>query len=661
MKKKMVIMKLQGTKFIFISFGGYAEKFVSFMVVRGCGPDDCSIKPHIMKRLIHLTILLSAGMLASYLSSAQQASCPAWGPYIEGQNMGVAGNSEVMYSEVMADNGCVQPTTYYSTLNFNLGPRGGYGGIQYSAADHRNNIFSLWDIQDTTVPQCYAEYAVPGMNISGFGGEGTGLHSDYLMNWTPGVWYATVIRRWSLGDGRTRIGFFMYDFGAGKWTHYITMVTPENNAYLQGNKVGGFLENWNSAASMATRCGYYRNFWIMNADNVWSKPTVYVASAGTGSWGAEAAFNNTAVKVTSCGTTPGPTGNPQFTLSQPGTKPAIAVTADVLGLGATYSNNSVIVSWTTDATKSPQLSYTISVYDNGNLTGTPVATRTVIRPEKRADTVALSSTLPSGTYYVAIQVNDIFNQQSVLRSASFTRTSGGTTWYKIRNVYSNKYLGIENSSTANLAYIVQYANSTSNNLQWKLNSVNNATVLINRNSSKAIDIANSDQTSGVNPIQYTENDYVNQQWNLVPAGSNTYLIQSNLSNHYVLDDPGSSTADGARMIIYAANGSTGSANQQWVLEPVSGGGLAAGTTTAKEVEGTAKGFRLSPNPANETLQVTGLGSQHGAVLLIIRDAAGRAVRKIRTGNASISISLAGLQKGTYSIEQNGVAKQFVKQ
>lgn len=221
---------------------------------------------------------------------------------------------------------------------------------------------------------------------------------------------------------------------------------------------------------------------------------------------------------------------------------------------------------------------------------------------------------------------------------------------------SNKYLGIENSSTANLAYVVQYSKNTTDNLQWKLNTANNATVLVNRNSNKVIDIANSDQSSGVNPIQYMENDNVNQQWGLVSVGGNAYLIQSNLSNHYVLDDPDSSTAEGARMIIYAANGSTGSANQQWVLEPVSGGSPGARLATAKGTEG----FRLSPNPAGETLQVTGINNQHGAALLIIRDATGRAIRKIRTGNASITISLKGLQKGTYSIEQNGVAKQFVK-
>jgi len=611
-----------------------------------------------MKQII-LTVLLLAGLFPYYSSNAQTASCPSWGPYVEGLNMGTAGNGELMYSEVMTDAACMQYDTYWSTLNFSLGPRGGYGGIQNKQGDIRNNIFSIWDVQDTTVPQCTAEYAIPGMNVGGFGGEGTGLHSDYVMNWTPGVWYATVTRRWSVGDGKTRIAFFMYDYGTQKWTHYITIVTPENNAYLQGNKVGGFLENWNSAASKATRCGYYRNFWIMNAGNVWSKPSIYQASAGTGSWGAEAAFNNTAVKLISCGTTPGPTSSPQFTLNQTGTKPATVTTPEVLTLGAVYSNNSVTVNWTMDQSKSPQLSYTINVYDNSSLTGTPVATKTVIRPEKRSETVALSSTLPAGTYYVTIQVTDIFNQPAAVTSTSFTKTSG-SAWYKIKNVYSNKYLAIENSSTANLAYLVQYSSNTSNNLQWKINAVNNALVLVNRNSNKAIDLANSNQNSGVNPIQYTENDGLNQQWNLVPAGNNTWLIQSNMSNHYVLDDPAGSTAEGTKMIIYAANGSTGSANQQWVLEPVSTTARMETKTNATPEPLEETSLRLFPNPAGESLRVTGINTHQGAVMLTMRDEAGRTIRKIKTSNASVTISLKGLAKGIYSIEQHGIVKQFSK-
>ena len=94
-----------------------------------------------MKQII-LTVLLLAGLLPYFSSNAQTASCPSWGPYVEGLNMGTAGNGELMYSEVLTDGACMQYDTYWSTLNFSLGPRGGYGGIQNKQGDIRNNIFS---------------------------------------------------------------------------------------------------------------------------------------------------------------------------------------------------------------------------------------------------------------------------------------------------------------------------------------------------------------------------------------------------------------------------------------------------------------------------------------------------------------------------------------
>lgn len=611
-----------------------------------------------MKNFTKLTVILLSSLLLVHAVTAQTESCPSWGPYVEGLNMGTAGNGEVMYSEIMADAACMQYNTYWSTLNFHLGPRGGYGGIQNKQGDIRNNIFSLWDLQDAQVPQCTAEYYVPGMNVEGFGGEGTGLHSDYVMNWTPGIWYATAIRRWSIGDGKTRIGFFMYNYSTQQWTHYITMVTPENNAFLEGNKVGGFLENWNSAASKATRCGYYRNYWIMNASNVWSKPTVYRASAGTGSWGAQAAFNNTAVKLTSCGTTPGPTTPQDLVLTQTGTKPATTIPAEVLTVNAGYLNNAVTINWSIDASKSPQLSYTINIYDNSSLTGTPVATAQVTRPEKRSETLTLAAALPAGTYYVALQVKDIFNQLSTVKSTSFTRSASGSTWYRIKNISSNKYLGIESSSTANLAYVVQYTNSSSNNLQWQISSTNNASVLVNRNSGKAIDLANSDQSSGVHPIQYAVHNGTNQQWNLVPVENNRYLIQSNMSNHYVLDNPGSSTTEGQRMIIYPVNGTSGTANQQWILEPVSGTTATVASQSATTTEKATGEWTIIPNPVTNALQVKGLSEKGGWIL--IRNESGNLVKKVQSSGSSVTIDVAGLWKGIYSIEYNGITRQFSK-
>jgi len=381
----------------------------------------------------------------------------------------------------MADNSCKKVNTYYSTLNFSLGPRGGYAGIQYKQNEIYNNIFSMWDLQDANVPQCTTEYTAPNTFVDGFGGEGTGLHTDNPMPWTPGTWYATVVRRWSTGDGKTRIGFFMFDYGTGKWKHYVTIVTPENDAKFTGTKLGGFVENWNTAASKATRCGYFRNFWSMNAQGNWSKPSRYTASAGTGSWGAETAFNNTAIKVTSCGTAPEPAGGSvTFSgITQNGTKPSTTTPVTVTTVTPSYntSNNSVDVSWANSETTSPQFSYKVSLYTEASWANsyTPVAVVSGIRPDQRSAQVPLPANSQPGKYYVSVVLEDIFKQTSNFGYNNLTisnivtpPTIDPNAYYRIKCVGSGQYITPANYSTASNTQMVQYPFNSNTAQQWKL-------------------------------------------------------------------------------------------------------------------------------------------------------------------------------------------------
>ncbi len=235
------------------------------------------------------------------------------------------------------------------------------------------------------------------------------------MPWTPGVWYTTVIRRWYTGDNQTHIGFFMYDYGTGKWTHYVTVVTPENNAYFEGTEISGFLEKF--GGNPVERCGYWRNFWKLNEDGTWNKSTQIEASAGTGAWKAEQT-SESEVKLYSCGAYTAPQSSYQFTLAIPEAKPTVVTTAAISSLTATFDNEQLTVNWQLDDTKSPQLSYEISVFNTSSLSDTPVAQLSGIHPEKRADTVSLRN-LPGGTYYLSMQVKDIFEQGSAALTTSF--------------------------------------------------------------------------------------------------------------------------------------------------------------------------------------------------------------------------------------------------
>ncbi|MNR05982.1 Ricin-type beta-trefoil lectin domain protein [compost metagenome] len=243
-----------------------------------------------------------------------------------------------------------------------------------------------------------------------------------------------------------------------------------------------------------------------------------------------------------------------------GSAPTLTI-AEVQSATATSNGNTVTVNWTNNQTKSPQFSSKVELL---NPSGTVVSTINEVLPQKRSATI--SSTLGSGTYSVRITITDIFNQNSTPLTVPVTNGITANTWYKIKNASSGLYLAIENNSTANSAFLVQSTSATGNGQKWKFNTQGANYVIVNANSNKALDIAGGTQTLSGNIIQYTITSGANQQWIMLPVGTNKYVIQSNLSSHYVLDNPGSSTTSGTKIVQYSINGASGSANQQWILE-----------------------------------------------------------------------------------------------
>ncbi|AZA54702.1 DUF3472 domain-containing protein [Chryseobacterium sp. G0201] len=602
-----------------------------------------------------LFLLLFLAVTSLQIFKAQTATCPSWGPYLEGFDM--ANSGELWYSEAMADNTCKKVNTYYSTLNFSLGPRGGYAGIQYKPNEIYNNIFSMWDIQDSNVPQCTTEYVAPNTYVDGFGGEGTGLHTDNPMPWTPGTWYATVVRRWSIGDGKTRIGFFMYNYGTQKWKHYVTIVTPENDAKFTGTKLGAFVENWNSAASKDTRCGYFRNFWSMNAQGNWSKPARYTAAAGTGSWGAETAFNNTAIKVTSCGTTPAPAGSSVTfnSITQDGTKPSTALPITVTTVTPSYNagNNSMNVTWANSEATSPQLSYKVSLYTETSWGNgyTPVAVVTGIRPDQRSASVSLPANSQPGKYYVSVVLEDIFKQTSNFGYNSLTVSNivqpvnvDPNAFYRIKCVGSGQYITPANYSTAANAKMVQQPLNTNLAQQWKLEKTGNNYIIINRASGLAIDVPASNITNGTNLVQYPKHGSNNQQWVLRPYTSNTMIIGTALSNVKAMDNPANSQTAGTNINIWDQdiNGAAG-VNHQWILEIVSANTMKSTTNVLSENDQLSTVY---PNPVKqgETLYIS-LPDDNFELKVV--NVEGLTVRSQNVRGGKISVSTSGLRSGVY--------------
>jgi hypothetical protein len=458
---------------------------------------------------------------------------------------------------------------------------GGYAGLQQTPDNSFGTpnilISSLWDPNTAGGIISRVAYAAPTTVTSRFGGEGDGSKTINPYQWSLNTWYNIALRAWKY-NGELFIATFIQNVSTGTWFHTTTLAIPTRTNFL-GSGDDAFLENWDGSNTAwdgsFVRKAFFKDCWSLNTSNVWEKHTSRNFSANAGDEARNGAYDlafNSGYDATEDAyfmqhggsTTPSAGFGTGRTLSLPvqtnqGTAPTLT-TGAVSAVTANYTAGTINVSWTTDATKSPQLSSKVEIL---NSAGTVVQTVDQVLPEKRS--AAITATLTGGNYTARVTITDIFNHVATAMTSAFTVTSS-STWYKIKNVYSGLYLAIEGTSTANSAYIVQSTSSTSYAQQWQLSSQAGATVLVNRNSNKAIDVSGSIQTSGVNLIQYTVTNGTNQQWNLLSIGSGKYNIQSNLSNHYIIDDPASSTADGTRLILYALSGTTGSPNQQWTLE-----------------------------------------------------------------------------------------------
>jgi len=545
----------------------------------------------------------------------------------------------------------------------------GYAGLQQTPdSSHGSShvlIFSLWDPNTAGGIYSTLRYAAPNTYTGRFGGEGDGWQSINPYNWTLNTWYNVVERSWK-SKGQLYIATFINNLGSNAWFHTATMSIPDPGRYL-GSGNDAFLENWDGSNpawdGRYVRKAYFKDSWVLNTSGGWDKSTSRYFSANANDSIRNGIYNNAfnagydntlnAYFMQHGGnTTASSAFNGGRTLTLPaqanqGMAPSLT-TGSVSTVSASYAGGKTYVSWTIDGTKSPQLAATVQVL---NSAGTVVLSFTDTLPQRRSDT--LTGTLSPGTYTAKVFFKDIFNQTSNSATTSFTVGSSYTYWYSFKNVSSGKYLSVKNSSTANLANIVQYA-ALNNASEWSLKTVNAAVVLVNRNSQKAVDLPGSTQNLGTDPIQYTENDNTNQQWNLVSVGGGKYLIQSNLSNHYVLDDSASSTVDGTDIILYAANGSTGSVNQQWIMQVVdstAGASVAAAAAYGQGVALSVPGaVSVYPNPAHDHLIIDGMTGKN---TIAIYNSAGRRVYAAVSFNGKGIVSTSQWTNGVYIIKVTG--------
>lgn len=352
---------------------------------------------------------------------------PTSGPFIESifENNSLA---DGLYAEVYVPAEGNKPYIYWCSMNFGLGDRGAYVGIQHkynnqTTASTFNNICSFWDKSSDKINEgVKLTWGKQCLFIDNFGREGTGLHTSFTaMNWKSNTWYGSFIRRWEdETKDLTYISMFMYDYETKHWSHYLTVSMPGigETTQIKTDNITGFLENfypYGEDGKPTDYSGVYRNYFKLNAGSaLWSKPNSYKISAGGNPayWTPEAVNNNTAIKVLAGGVFDNNQENISFELNQED-KPANITKPLLTNISRIEwdQEKRLIFSWEISAEGSPQLSIKGFLTDReGNVLGPELY---VTSPELRRGFLDFHEKPEKWSYAIInLQIIGVFNEAS---------------------------------------------------------------------------------------------------------------------------------------------------------------------------------------------------------------------------------------------------------
>ncbi len=327
--------------------------------------------------------------------------------------------------------------TYYCGLVWNSGQdAGGYCGMQ-EHPDGRNFIYSLWDPISST-DSITAEYTHPNTEIANFGGEGTGLRSlNFGIGWETNQWYSLVSRSWSTNENSTLFGYWIYDQNNSIWHHLVTMNYPVPNLYFN-TKTSSFIEDWLGNGHEARTVHHKHGWKRKTSDSTWlpfdeSYFDRVFPDAGTVNYIENydgGVIDDEYYFMTSGGITTPETNQDDVTLtltytaSNPGFE-----TGEFNNLNLLVENDNLLADWDLVDSKSPQFSYHIKIYNNAELSGSPIISIESIKPHIRNDVIDISNLSDNIEYFVQFNITDIFDNVSVAQVGSFIKTNLSTAEY----------------------------------------------------------------------------------------------------------------------------------------------------------------------------------------------------------------------------------------
>jgi hypothetical protein len=185
--------------------------------------------------------------------------------------------------------------------------------------------------------------------------------------------------------------------------------------------------------------------------------------------------------------------------------------------------------------------------------------------------------------------------------------------YEIIDTSDGLVLDDPGFSTAPGTQIQEYQWHDGLNQQWQVDYLGNGNVkIVNAYSQLVLDDPGSSTAPGTILQQYPFNWGANQQWKQLgvnPSASAFSGFVQNQASHQVLDDPGSSTANGTKIQQYPVNWGT---NQEWAFVPLADGhDLIVNQYSGKVLDDP--GSSLEPGTQIQQFQINGGLNQEWAV------------------------------------------------
>jgi hypothetical protein len=169
----------------------------------------------------------------------------------------------------------------------------------------------------------------------------------------------------------------------------------------------------------------------------------------------------------------------------------------------------------------------------------------------------LPMTLSGGTVAVGWQNSWTLD----LTTGTWTGTANPSIGTKhITAANSGLLLDVSSGSTADGGAVIQWSSTEGTNQQWSLARLTgNVYTVTGVGSGKCLEVPNSSTTAGTRLDIWTCNGGTNQEWALLSTGSytsssDTSYVFVNLNSGLVIDVVGGSTATGAQIEQYTANG-----------------------------------------------------------------------------------------------------------